>query len=174
MFLSKTGKHTPKKRRDISPASMDLISGNTTEFNDFASCIDDGNNMQSIRKALEEPNILNEDMTMRSFNDDVFFDISIKNVDENGFHSSGKFNESKDILLDKARNFSPLNYDDDYRIEEAWRDGGFQFNDQEQIQKYRTALKTIVSSVGRQVITGRFNLANTSFPISCMAPISIL
>ena len=42
------------------------------------------------------------------------------------------------------------------------------------IHKYRVALKMLISSIGRQLITGRFNLANTSFPIACMAPTSIL
>jgi hypothetical protein len=38
MFITKTGKHTPKRVRALSPS---VISGNTTEINDFASCIDD-------------------------------------------------------------------------------------------------------------------------------------
>ena len=32
-----------------------------------------------------------------------------------------------------ARNLQPLPYYDDFRAEDAWRDGGFQFDDQEQI-----------------------------------------
>jgi len=81
---------------------------------------------------------------------------------------------SKDICLDKARAFKPLEFDDDFRAADAWRDGGFALNDQEVINKYRAAFKMLIASVGRQIITGRFNLTSVSFPIACMAPISIL
>jgi hypothetical protein len=46
--------------------------------------------------------------------------------------------------------------------------------DSEVINKYRQAFKLLISSVGRQIISGKFNLTSVSFPISCMAPTSIL
>ena len=129
VLKAKTGKHTPVRKRDLSPS---VISGNTTEINDFASCIDDQSipiqNVQSIKKALEEPAIAyHNDDTMHSFDGDVFFDISVKKTNNVQY----KLDESQEKLLDNAKNFKPIQYFDDFRLEEAYRDGGFSFDDQE-------------------------------------------
>jgi hypothetical protein len=81
---------------------------------------------------------------------------------------------SKEICFEKAVKGMPIMRDDDYRCETAYKNGGFPLNDPAIIGKYRNAFKTMLSSVGRQLITGKFNLASTSFPIQCMAPVSIL
>lgn len=52
---------------------------------------------------------------------------------------------SKECSLDKARNFKHLEYEDDYRHPSAWKDGGFPLDDPEVIQKFRTALKGLIS-----------------------------
>lgn len=78
------------------------------------------------------------------------------------------------FYLEKAANFRPLDLDDNYRHPEAARDGGFALTDQQVINKYRTAFKKLLAEIGRQLITGKFNLTKTSFPIACMAPTSIV
>ena len=67
-----------------------------------------------------------------------------------------------------------LDLQDNYRDPEAYSGGGFPLNDQVVISKFRTAFKNLISQVGRQLLTGRFNLTNVSFPISCMSDQSIL
>ena len=67
-----------------------------------------------------------------------------------------------------------LDLQDNYRDPEAYSGGGFPLNDQVVISKFRTAFKNSISQVGRQLLTGRFNLTNVSFPISCMSDQSIL
>lgn len=42
------------------------------------------------------------------------------------------------------------------------------------MSRYRTAGKEIIKSVGKQILTGNFNLTNISFPIKCMQHQSIL
>ena len=46
--------------------------------------------------------------------------------------------------------------------------------DQATINKFRTAFKYLIAEIGRKLITGKFNLTETSFPIKCMSPDSIL
>ena len=82
---------------------------------------------------------------------------------------SPKFGNNESYSL-KAKNWKPIERNDDYRDLMAWKDGGFPLNDQEAITKFRNAFKHLLSSVGRQLITGKFNLAGTSFPIWCMTP----
>lgn len=97
-------------------------------------------------------------------------DINIDDVSVDRSPSFGK----QDDYAEKARNWKPINKSDDYRDENAWKDGGFPLNDQEAMTKFRNAFKHILKSMGRQVISGKFNLAGTSFPIWCMTPKSIL
>lgn len=81
---------------------------------------------------------------------------------------------NKEYYLNKAYHFQCLLLTDDYRHPDAHRDGGFALNDTAVINKYRTAFKNLISEVGRQLISGKFNLTRFSFPISCMAPTSIV
>ena len=63
---------------------------------------------------------------------------------------------------------------DDYRSPEAYSGGGFALTDQVVIGKFRSAFKGLISQIGRQLITGKFNLTNTSFPIKFMSDKTIL
>jgi hypothetical protein len=40
---------------------------------------------------------------------------------------------SKECCLDKAKNWKPIEYDDDFRDQGAWKDGGFPLDDDEVI-----------------------------------------
>lgn len=64
--------------------------------------------------------------------------------------------------------------DDDYRAPDAYKDGGFALADPAVVTKFRTAFKTLLAQIGRQLIQGKFNLTKTSFPIACMSKDSIL
>jgi len=77
-------------------------------------------------------------------------------------------------LIEEAKNWKPYDAYDDYRHEGSYKDGGFPLNDQVVVTNLRNAFKSMMKQVGRQIISGKFNLANTTFPIWCMAPKSIL
>lgn len=64
--------------------------------------------------------------------------------------------------------------DDDYRSPEAYPSGGFTLTDQAVIGRFRSAFKGLIQQIGRQLITGKFNLTNTSFPIKFMSHKTIL
>lgn len=63
----------------------------------------------------------------------------------------------------------PSDLTDDYRdpTPNAYSQGGWALSDQRVINKYRNALRMLISQIGRQLISGKFKLENTSFPISC-------
>ena len=63
---------------------------------------------------------------------------------------------------------------DDYRDPAAYQYGGFALTDQRVINKFRSAFKNLIAQIGRQLISGKFKLENTSFPISCQSDQSIL
>lgn len=92
---------------------------------------------------------------------------------ENEFIPRSESNLNQDYM-DAARSWQPIPLSDNYRAADAWKDGGFPLNDHEVITNLRNAFKTMLSSVGRQLISGKFNLAGASFPIWCMAPKTIL
>ena len=54
-------------------------------------------------------------------------------------------NVSKEICLEKARKFKIIEETDDFRHQDAYKDGGTPLNDQEVINKYRMALKMLIS-----------------------------
>ena len=63
---------------------------------------------------------------------------------------------------------------DDFRTPKACKDGGFELLDKNITGKLRSAGKEVVKSVGKAVLSGKFNLTNISFPIKCMQPTTIL
>ena len=79
-----------------------------------------------------------------------------------------------EIFIERSRNFVPIEEDDDYRAPDAHPNGGFPMTDQEVTQKFRNAIKSVISQVGRSLLSGKFNLTSVAFPIWCMAPRSIL
>ena len=67
-----------------------------------------------------------------------------------------------------SKTFKPINRKDEYRVPDAYKDGGFGLTDQVILNKYRTAGKEILKTVGKQLLSGQFNLTTVSFPIKCM------
>lgn len=63
---------------------------------------------------------------------------------------------------------------DDYRSPDASYYGGFQCLDYAISSKLRSAGTELLKKMGKQIFNGKFNLISTSFPIKCMAPISVL
>ena len=82
--------------------------------------------------------------------------------------------EGKVISFVEDAPFEYILLTDDYRCPTAWKDGGFALTDSRVIGKFRQAFKGLISQIGRQLITGKFNLTNTSFPIKFMSTNSIL
>lgn len=61
-----------------------------------------------------------------------------------------------------------MSRNDDYRDADAYKKGGFALKDKETLAKYRSAAKYMIATVGKQLLTGHFNLTTVSFPIRCM------
>lgn len=79
------------------------------------------------------------------------------------------------MLIEKARNFRGFkNYKDDYKAPDSGYYGGFDLKDAELTSRLRSAGKEILKSVGKKILTGKFNLTTISFPIKCMCPLSML
>lgn len=57
-------------------------------------------------------------------------------------------------ILENAKRFKPLTRTDDYRVQDAYKDGGFALTDAAIVAKYRQAAKEILKSVGRQILSG--------------------
>jgi len=51
---------------------------------------------------------------------------------------------------------------------DAYKDGGFGLTDKAVMSKYRNAGKDLIKQVGKQIITGKFNLTTVSLPIKVM------
>jgi hypothetical protein len=74
-----------------------------------------------------------------------------------------------------AKNFKGFKqYKDDYKCPNAGYYGGFQLTDTDLSKKHRSAGKEILKSVGKKILSGKFNLTTISFPIKCMCPASIM
>lgn len=83
--------------------------------------------------------------------------------------------ERTEEFLTMARNFKGFNqYKDDYRAPDAGYYGGFDLKDSELTSRLRSAGKEILKSVGKKILSGKFNLTTISFPIKCMCPLSML
>lgn len=74
----------------------------------------------------------------------------------------------------KAIAFKPSALSDDYRDPNASYYGGFQCLDYAISSRLRSAGTELFKQVGRQMFNGKFNLVGISFPIKCMAPITVL
>jgi len=82
--------------------------------------------------------------------------------------------KTKKKVIEAAKKWKPLSRKDEYRVADAWKDGGFQLTDKTILQKYRTAGKEIIKGVGRHILQGKLNLTTVSFPIKCMQHQTIL
>jgi hypothetical protein len=74
----------------------------------------------------------------------------------------------------KAVAFKPSTLSDDYRDPNGSYYGGFQCLDYAISSRLRSAGTELVKQVGRQMFNGKFNLVGISFPIKCMAPMTVL
>ena len=57
--------------------------------------------------------------------------------------------EERERVMEVVRNFKGINRYDDYRLPEAYKDGGFALTDPIILSKYRSAAKEIIKKVGR-------------------------
>lgn len=74
-----------------------------------------------------------------------------------------------------AKNFQGFkDLKDDFRAADAGYYGGFDLKDAELSSRLRSAGKEILKSVGKKILSGKFNLTTISFPIKCMCPLSLL
>ncbi len=80
----------------------------------------------------------------------------------------------KQQILKMAKEFKCFKTKDDYRDPAAGYYGGFQLTDNELTSRLRGAGKEILKSVGKKILSGKFNLTTISFPIKCMCPLSML
>ena len=53
--------------------------------------------------------------------------------------------EDMQMFIERARNFMPIAEYDDHRAADAHPNGGFPLNDQEVLQMFRNALKSVIS-----------------------------
>ena len=54
------------------------------------------------------------------------------------------------------------------------KNGGFDLDNPQTVAKYRGAAKDLIKQIGRQVLSGKFELYKVSFPIKCMSSTTIL
>ena len=78
------------------------------------------------------------------------------------------------MVLKLSKAFRGFKMNDDYRDPGAGPHGGFYLNDPKLTSTLRSAGKEILKSVGKKILTGKFNLTTISFPIKCMCPKSML
>lgn len=78
--------------------------------------------------------------------------------------------------LERARNFKGFEGHilDDIRDPTASKHGGFELSDKVLSSRLRSVAKEILKSIGKQMLSGKFNLTTVSFPIKCMCPRSML
>ena len=63
---------------------------------------------------------------------------------------------------------------DDFRASELSKEGGFPLDDEEVLNKFRTAFKDLIKQAGRMLLSGKMELYRLSFPIKYMSSKSIL
>ncbi|OMJ84354.1 hypothetical protein SteCoe_14580 [Stentor coeruleus] len=71
-------------------------------------------------------------------------------------------------IIEIALNWKPIPEKDDYRVQEASSYGGLALQDAVVLSKIRSVATEILKQLGRKIISGDFNLTQTSFPIRCM------
>ncbi len=83
--------------------------------------------------------------------------------------------ERVDEFIQMASDFNGFKqYKDDKRAIDAGYYGGFDLKDSELTSRLRSAGKEILKSVGKKILSGKFNLTTISFPIKCMCPLTLL
>lgn len=74
----------------------------------------------------------------------------------------------------EAIDFKPLEYHDEYRHPSANKDGGFANHDPDDVAKLRSTGKEYLKQIGKQIMSGKFNLFKISAPIKCMGAWSMI
>lgn len=93
---------------------------------------------------------------------------------------SGKPSRSQLIFLlrrltsSKLTNHRPLDFHDEYRHPSANKDGGFANHDPDDVAKLRSTGKEYLKQIGKQIMSGKFNLFKISAPIKCMGAWSMI
>ena len=77
-------------------------------------------------------------------------------------------------LKDWVKTFKKINQTGEERISNAYKDGGIENKNKEQINTLRGVGKFVLGQVGRKLLSGDFNLTQISFPIKAMIPKSAL
>jgi len=78
------------------------------------------------------------------------------------------------IVVAKAREWAPLPRKDDFRTPDSHKNGGFALYDDEITHRLRSSGKEMLKTIGKKLLTGKFNLTTISFPIKCMCHLSML
>lgn len=76
--------------------------------------------------------------------------------------------------IERAKEWKPSKFNDNYRIPEAGPKGGLPLVDPKAQSQLRSVGKEIIKTVGRDILKGKFNLTTISFPIKCMQPTTSL
>ncbi len=89
-------------------------------------------------------------------------------------HIEEKANAQTEDFLLMAKHFRGFKQRDDLRAADAGYYGGFDLKDPELTSRLRSAGKEILKTVGKKILSGKFNLTTISFPIKCMCPLTLL
>lgn len=77
-------------------------------------------------------------------------------------------------VIEAAKQFKVLPYDDFNRCAKGAYWGGFALHDDELHKRQRSAAKEFIKQIGKKLMNGKFDLTRVGFPIKCMGPLSIL
>lgn len=79
-----------------------------------------------------------------------------------------------DQILSEAKGFKPTELTGDFRKKEASSKGGFALREKAITNKLRSAGKEVIWRIGKQILSGKFNLISIAFPIRCAARYTML
>lgn len=78
------------------------------------------------------------------------------------------------MIFDLVQDFKIISAKDESRTPSSHKDGGKECQDKKIKECLRNIGSEIIKKVGRQILSGNFNLAQISFPIRAMIPKSAL
>jgi len=82
--------------------------------------------------------------------------------------------ETKEKIIEEAKNWKPSTLTGDFRKKEASKYGGFELRDDKLHSKLRSAGKEAIYRIGKQILSGKLNLIGIAFPFKCAADYSML
>ena len=92
-------------------------------------------------------------------------------------NSSEEYKFDEDLMkqiMEEAGQFKPSDRTGDFRTKEASSKGGFALRDKNLQSKLRSAGKEVLWRIGKQILSGKFNLISIAFPIRCAAEYTML